>query len=203
MPNPDKKFLQGEPRNYEAEMGMSMEKRLLSRSGLTANIIRAPVSYFIAGMQVGLFDSKKNTFLLPEGLSHFVEQTVPVSSARFSSAADISRSVSEYGGIYRASVYDDFLHFYIMVNSAAGAEPAITALEHVLSTAQFSMAQVQNELGSLDTEIRKHQQNPLEILYDRVRQMLYKDNYLGKSKWGTQETLQAVRKDPGALKRSE
>jgi len=131
----------------------------------------------LIGVKVGSRNESKNEY----GLSHFLEHMLFKGTKKRKESKDVSNSIYKYGASMNAFTDYDMTCYHITISS----EHTEDALE-VLADMMFNstLADLKPEIGVVVSENKKNSSNPIDILFEKSCNQVFKNTTLAHSVGG-------------------
>jgi predicted Zn-dependent peptidase len=123
------------------------------------------------------------------GISHLLEHMAFKGTAR-RSAREIAEAIEAVGGDLNAATSAETTAYYARVLKA-DVPLALDVLADILSNPSFDDAELKREQNVIVQEIGASEDNPDDVLFDRLHSIAFPDQPVGRSILGTPETVRS------------
>jgi predicted Zn-dependent peptidase len=171
-----------------------MSKYTLSRlsNGLTIATVALPhMSSVSVGLWVGVGGRYEPAPL--SGVSHFIEHML-FKGTRKRTAAEISQSVEGLGGYLNAFTSEEMTCFYSKARHDRFGE-LLEVLVDMFVNSKFERSELDKERNVIKEELAMYLDQPQQHVHELLNETMWPGQPLGRSLTGTNETLDAMRRD--------
>jgi predicted Zn-dependent peptidase len=161
-------------------------------NGLTIASVSLPhMSSVSVGLWVGVGGRYEPAAL--SGASHFIEHML-FKGTRRRTAAEISQSVEGLGGYLNAFTSEEMTCFYSKARHDKFDE-LLEVLVDMFLNSKFDRVEIDKERNVIKEELAMYLDQPQQHVHELLNETLWPDQPLGRSLTGTNETLDAMRRD--------
>ncbi len=124
------------------------------------------------------------------GISHFIEHMLFKGTGK-RSALEISKAIEGIGGSLNAFTSEETTCYTAVVRKKH-LETALEILADMLLHSRFDPEDIRQERQVIQEELKMHQDNPSQYVFDLLGEALWPDQPLGRPIVGTHETLEGI-----------
>ncbi len=176
--------------NYQlSDFGISFFKdKLKNDVGVFLfNKIGAPVC-----IRVVFFAGSRFNFI--PGIAHFLEHMLVAGTKKFPSKDKLAEPLERVGGSFSASTGLDYIRLNITVPQKEDLNIGLEILEEMLSHSLFNDKTIENEKGSIVSEIGEAEENPLRVLDDIYYHTVFNNTPLANNVLGNKDSVNKITK---------
>ena len=172
-----------------SEFGVSFSKNKLDNGVgvFLFNKVGMPIcvrTTFFAGSR---FDS------IP-GMAHFLEHILVAGTKKFPSKDKLAEPLERVGGGFSASTNSNYIRLNITVPVKEDLNTGLEILEEMLNYSHFDEKTVENERGSIISEIGEAEENPFRVLDDIYYHMVFNNTPLANNVLGDKDSINKITK---------
>ncbi|HSX39503.1 MAG TPA: pitrilysin family protein [Candidatus Saccharimonadales bacterium] len=130
-----------------------------------------------------------------EGTAHFLEHILTAGTKDFPTKDKLAEFIEDLGGSMSASTGPHNLSLKVAVGDPNDAASAIKLLSEELLNSLFADKAVESERSVILKELGTKKSNPVRILADISRSLLYQKTDIGRSNLGSDESIKSITKD--------
>ncbi|MCX7957015.1 MAG: insulinase family protein, partial [Endomicrobia bacterium] len=124
------------------------------------------------------------------GISHFLEHLVFKGTSKYS-AEEISQLIESYGAILNAGTSKEYTVYYVDI-PREGLEIAFDILFELVFSAKFIEDEVEKERSVVIEEIKRSEDQPINVLYDHFNQLLFTQTPYRRKIIGTEQNIRSL-----------
>lgn len=128
------------------------------------------------------------------GTAHFLEHMMVAGTEKFPSKDLLAIPLEKIGGGFSASVDTDFIRFNVTIPQKEDLEIGLKTLEEMLWHSLFDEKTIENERGSIISEIKEDEADPYYKIDSLYYHMVFKNTVLENEIIGAKETVNKITK---------
>lgn len=176
--------------NYQlSEFGVSFSKSRLD-NGVNVflfNKIGMPICMSVSFFAGSRFDS------IP-GIAHFLEHMLVAGTKKFPSKDKLAEPLERVGGSFSASTSLDYLRLNVTVSKKEDLSVGLEILQEMSQNSLFNDKTIENERGSILSEIGENEEDPYRILNDIYYHAIFNDTALENCVIGNKDSVNKILK---------
>lgn len=174
------------------DFGVKREGAILSNGAKLVLYRKSKAPVFI---RASFFGGSRFDPTEKEGNSHFVEHMIVAGSKRFPSKDKLAMYIEQFGGGFAASTSSDNLNIDVSIGDPKDFNHACEVLREILIEPSFDEKTIETERGSILKELGIVKTNPSNMLGEVWRRLFFQETVVGRSIFGTEETLGSISRD--------
>jgi zinc protease len=167
-------------------------KKTILNNGLTV-ILKEDHSHPVVSVQVWVKAGSVNETEKTSGLTHFLEHLIFKGTEKYP-GMEISGRVEKNGGVINAATSKEYTFFHIET-SKEGLKEAVEILADMMSNAVFPEDEINKERPVVISEIKRHEDNPHAILYDKFSDLMFSRTPYRRRVLGDEKVVENVARE--------
>ena len=167
-------------------------KKTLLDNGLTVYVKedhKLPVVSIHLWVKAGSVDETDRN----NGVSHFLEHMLFKGTEKYT-VGEISRIVEAHGGVINAGTSKEYTMYYIDIVKA-GFNDALNIIAEIAQKATFPEKELESERQVILEEIKRADDSPESVLYDKFNNQLFKVSPYRRRVLGSSETVSSLNRE--------
>lgn len=128
------------------------------------------------------------------GTAHFLEHVLVAGTEKFPSKDKLAEPLEKVGGNFSASTSIDYLKLNITVPQKEDLKIGVEIMEEMLTRSLFDEKTIENERGSIVSEIGENEEDPYYLLDSIYYPMVFKKTPLENNNTGSKDSVSKIKK---------